>query len=315
MSARLRLGLIGAGHWGRNYIKTIAALDSVRLARLASRNPESAQLVSAGCAISADWRQLIEAGDLDGIIIAAPPSLHGEMTGAAIAAGVPVLVEKPFTLGLTEAVALRDMAHARNALVMVDHTHLFHPAFEELKRQVTRLGTLNVIDAEAGNHGPYREDVTVLWDWGPHDVAMCLDLLRLSPREVRASRVAHQKVGNAEAETLRLELTFETGLRARIRISNMIDKTRRFAVHCEKGVLVYDALAQDQLVLYKDTPADTPPLQKGTPFSVSPEPPLQRVVQAFIAAIAMKEDRRLSLDLAVEVAAVLERCDKSLAAN
>src|SRR6185295_8261844 len=121
------------GRWGRNYIKTIAALDDMRLTRLASRNPASRRLVGPRCEISADWRRCMGAGDLDGIIIATPPSLHAEMTIAAVAAGIPVLVEKPLTLGLSEASALRNEVRARSGLVMVDHTHLFHPAFVELK--------------------------------------------------------------------------------------------------------------------------------------------------------------------------------------
>ena len=37
----LNFGLIGAGAWGRNYIKTIDGLDGMALTRLASRNPEN----------------------------------------------------------------------------------------------------------------------------------------------------------------------------------------------------------------------------------------------------------------------------------
>ena len=43
------------------------------------------------------------------------------------------------------------------------------------------LGPIREIAAVAGNRGPYREDVAVLWDWGPHDVAMALDLVGASP--------------------------------------------------------------------------------------------------------------------------------------
>ena len=219
---------------------------------------------------------------------------------AAVAAGIPVLVEKPLTLGLKEANALRDQVGVRNGLVMVDHTHLFHPAFEELKQQASRLGAIRAIEAEAGARGPYRTDVSVLWDWGPHDVAMCLDLLRLSPREVRASRETRERVDGAEAETIRLELAFGDGLQARIRLSNLIDKTRRFAVRCDAGVLVYDDIARDKLVLEQEG--------KSTPVKVSPELPLTRVVKAFEAAISAGKDRTASLDLAVEVVTVLERC-------
>ena len=301
----IRLGLIGAGRWGRNYIKTIAALDGVRLTRLASRNPASRKLVGPECTISADWRHVVESGDLEGIIIATPPSLHAEMTIAAVAAGIPVLVEKPLTLGLAEAVTLREQVRTRKGWVMVDHTHLFHPAFEELKRQVAALGMIREIEAEAGNQGPYREDVPVLWDWGPHDVAMCLDLLGEPPREARGMREERAYRESAVAETIRLELEFSSGARARIRISNMMEKTRRFSVRCEAGVLVYDDIARNKLMLHRDG--------KEGPINVSAEPPLSRVVEAFVAGISAGNDTTGSLDLAVNVVAVLERCARTLA--
>ena len=301
----IRLGLIGAGRWGRNYIRTIAALDGVRLTRLASRNPASRELVGPECKISADWRHVVESGDLEGIIIATPPSLHAEMTIAAVAAGIPVLVEKPLTLGLAEAVTLREQVRTRKGRVMVDHTHLFHPAFEELKRQVAALGMIREIEAEAGNQGPYREDVPVLWDWGPHDVAMCLDLLGEPPREARGMREERANRGTAVTETIRLELEFSSGARARIRISNMMEKTRRFSVRCEAGVLVYDDIARNKLMLHRDG--------RDGPINVSAEPPLSRVVEAFVAGISAGNDTTGSLDLAVNVVAVLERCARTLA--
>jgi predicted dehydrogenase len=301
----IRLGLIGAGRWGRNYIRTIAALDGVRLTRLASRNPASRELVGPECTISADWRHVVESGDLEGIIIATPPSLHAEMTIAAVAAGIPVLVEKPLTLGLAEAVTLREQVRTRKGRVMVDHTHLFHPAFEELKRQVAALGMIREIEAEAGNQGPYREDVPVLWDWGPHDVAMCLDLLGEPPREARGMREERANRGTAVTETIRLELEFSSGARARIRISNMMEKTRRFSVRCEAGVLVYDDIARNKLMLHRDG--------RDGPINVSAEPPLSRVVEAFVAGISAGNDTTVSLDLAVNVVAVLERCARTLA--
>jgi len=301
----IRLGLIGAGRWGRNYIRTIAALDGVRLTRLASRNPANRELVGPECTISADWRHVVESGDLEGIIIATPPSLHAEMTIAAVAAGIPVLVEKPLTLGLAEAVSLREQVRTRKGWVMVDHTHLFHPAFEELKRQVPALGMIHEIEAEAGNQGPYREDVPVLWDWGPHDVAMCLDLLGEPPREARGMREERANRGTAVTETIRLELEFSSGARARIRISNMMEKTRRFSVRCEAGVLVYDDIARNKLMLHRDG--------RDGPINVSAEPPLSRVVEAFVAGISAGNDTTGSLDLAVNVVAVLERCARTLA--
>ena len=300
----IKLGLIGAGRWGRNYITTIKMLDGVRLVRLASRNPESRELVGPACIVSPDWGHLVEAGDLDGIIVATPPALHAEITSAAMNAGIPVLVEKPFTLSLESAIALRDLARGGRRLVMVDHTHLFQPAFEELKRRAPGLGAIRIIDAEAGNQGPFREDVPVLWDWGPHDVAMCLDLLHRPPKTVRAVRESRKQVSGGAAETLRLELIFPREIEARIRLSNMIQKTRRFRVHCDTGSLVFDDLASDKLVLERG--------RDQTPVPVSAEAPLKRVVKAFAAAIATGANSTEGLDLAVEVVGILERCAQAL---
>lgn len=303
----IRLGLIGAGRWGRNYISTISALDGVQLARLASRNPESRALVGPACTIVSDWRQAIEAGDLDGIIVATPPALHAEVTRAAVNEGIPVLVEKPFTMSLESALVLRELALAKKQVVMVDHTHLFQPAFQELKRRVGDLGAIRAIDASAGNHGPYREGVPVLWDWGPHDVAMCLDLLHRYPQAIQAAREARKTVNGVEAETLRLDLTFLPEIQARIRLSNMVQKVRRFMVRCETGQLVFDDLAPDKLVL--ESGGDQIPIR------ISPEAPLTRVVKAFAQAIESGADTTGSLDLAVDVVRILERCAQALDAT
>lgn len=126
-SENLNLGLIGVGPWGHNYIKTIKGLKGITLSRLANRNPESARLVSPGFEISNDWRVLIKAGDLDGVIVAIPPALHVEMTLAAV-----------------------DRARSKGAIVLVDHIHWYSAAWEALKREVIRRGPIRTITAKGG---------------------------------------------------------------------------------------------------------------------------------------------------------------------
>lgn len=304
----IKLGLIGAGRWGRNYIRTIAALDGVRLTRLASRNPGSTGLVDADCVISADWRDLLVAGDLDGIIIAAPPATHAGMTAAAIDACVPVLVEKPLTMDVALARQLLDQARARRSLVMVEHTHLFHPAFEELCRQRPTLGAIRAIRGEAGNHGPYRKDVPVLWDWGPHDIAMCIAVTGTVPRAAAASRDEQRPVDAGVGETIRLHLVWGDGVAADIRLSNIADKCRRFTVLCERGVLVYDDLALHKLMIYPPQESAALPAGEGKVVAVAQAFPLTCAVRGFADAIAAGRTEHPSLALGVEVVGVLADC-------
>ena len=137
--AAVRLGLVGAGRWGRSFLLTVPTVAGARLSRIASGNPETRGLVPRGCVVVPDWREVACARDLDGVIIATPPRLHAEMARAALAAGLAVLVEKPLTMDSGEARGLLGLASELGGLVLVDHTHLFHPGYGVLKERAREL--------------------------------------------------------------------------------------------------------------------------------------------------------------------------------
>jgi predicted dehydrogenase len=303
----IRLGLIGAGPWGRRYIETIGRLDGVRLTRLASRNPESPQLVGDACAIDTDWRATVAADDIDGIIIATPPALHCEMARAAVEAGLPVLVEKPLTLGSAEAESLLAAAVAADGLVMVDHIHLYSPAYRRLKELAGDMGAIREIRGENGDRGPFRPDTPVLWDWGSHDVALCLDLAGQVPERITARRLEHRQGQKNGGETIALTLGFADGLEASITLGNLFESRRRsLEVHFDGGVLTYDDTAADKLTRRKPSSAE------AQAVAVDGTPPLDRVIGAFARAIEQGAPDLSGLRLGAEVVSVLEQAARSL---
>ncbi len=307
-SAGVRLGLIGAGPWGRNYIATIGRAKGVSLERMASRNAEARALAGQGCTVSHDWRAVAEASDIDGVIIATPPPSHAAIARAALAAGRAVLVEKPLTQDLSEARALGQLAARVKACVLVDHIHLFSPAFVALKSRVLALpGPLTLV-GEAGSMGPFRAETPVLWDWGAHDVAMCLALTGSMPRSVSARALERRTVEGELGEIVALELAFDEGTRAAITVGNLMQrKTRRFSVEAGDTKLVYDDLAEAKLVV--DEGHGSKPVAHGA------EKPLDAVVAAFTAAIGEHSRDRRGLELGIQVTEVLARCQTSLEAG
>jgi predicted dehydrogenase len=301
----LGLGLIGAGRWGRNYVRTIAGMDGVRLARLASRNPESRSLAGPGCAIDADWRAMLAAGGLDGVIVAAPTALHAEMATAAIEAGLPVLVEKPMTLTVGDAEALVELADKRGAVLLVDHVHLYSAAWRALKEKTAALGPLRAVAAEAGGPGPFRTDAPMLWDWGCHDLAMCIDLVGRPPDRATAERIAARHTVDGRGETIAVELGFG-GVAARLVLSNLFaEKRRRFEVVCENGRLVYDDTAAAKLTA-------AAPTGDVSPVPLEPGRPLERALVAFAAAIRRDRPDHADAHLGLDVARVLAGLDAAL---
>ena len=305
MAAPQRLGLIGAGRWGRNYIRTIDALPGVRLSRLASRNPDSVRIAPADCAVVPDWRDLLDRNALDGVIIATPPGLHAEMALAAIDAGLPVLIEKPLTLDIAQARALSRKALERRAIAMVNHTHLFHPAYRALKSLLPDYGLIREIRAEAGSLGPFRLDTPVLWDWGAHDVAMCIDIMRERPSRVSARILERREVAGGHGETLRLELEFPNRVGATIVVSNILaTKTRRLTVTCDRAALVYDDFAAEKLLVHAR--------EQRHAVAFEPDLPLSVVVREFAAAISTRTFDATALDTGLSVVETLSACAATL---
>ncbi len=302
----VRLGLIGAGPWGRNFINTVAATVGVALTRLASRNPASTDLVGPDCRISVDWRDVAKATDIDGVIIATPPALHGEMTAAALDAGLAVLVEKPLTLDPAQAQALLEQARRRAGVVLVDHIHLFSPAYRKLKTLAAGLGPVRAIRGEAGGWGPFRPDTTVLWDWGPHDLSMCLDLMGDAPETITARRTERRETDGGTGETIELDLDFPGAARADIALSNLRDgKRRRLEVRFDSETLVYDDRAAEKLTRVDgDGGGERVPVEPGMPLSIA--------VAEFAAAIRKGSKDLESLRLGVDVVAVLAAADNHL---
>jgi predicted dehydrogenase len=303
----IRLGLIGAGRWGRNFIPTVQGLPGVALKRIASSNPETEKLAPADCQVDGDWKTVARAKDIDGVIVATPPATHANMVSVAVQAGLPVFVEKPLTLDVGEAEALGDLVTDFDGYVMVDHTQLFNPAFIALKDAMDRLGPVSSIRSEAGNWGPFRKDATVLWDWGPHDVAMCLDLMCQAPSTVSARRVG---VGGENGENIELTMTFSNDVTATIEIGNIRnEKARRFDVLCRDGELSFDDLAAKKLTL-NSTQKPSVALAKAMEYST--EMPLTRAVRQFVEEVDGGRRGGESLRLGIEVVRILARCQRAL---
>ena len=315
MIPEICLGLVGAGRWGRVIIQTILEIDGTRLSALASRNPGSRDMVPVDCAITKNWQALINgtfstSNSLDGLIIAAPPAAHQKITLAAIDAGMPVLVEKPLTLSVEGAALVRDRAEAASVTVMVEHTHLFHPAYRALKQHLETLGgppAVTSIKATAGNWGPFRNEVPVLWDWGAHDISMCLDLMGSSPGDYTARRLEQRTVDDGCGETICIFLDFPGVGIAEIRLSNLVGRReRRIEVTVGDKILVYDDVAEHKLTVQRGIGA------QPTPLSYAPRLPVTVAIEEFSAAIRTGQTQPEKLDLAVEVVRLLENLETRL---
>ena len=297
----VRLGLIGAGIWGRAILHATKELPDARITAVASRNPLARRLVDDQCLVVDDWCRLIERRDVDGLILAVPSAVQPEIALHALAEGRPLLAARPLTTEVAAAERLYSEALRRQAVVMVDYLYLHHPAYEEMKRRLAELAPIIGVTATAGHWAPGRGDREVIWHWGAHEVAMALDLMGGRPMAIDAVRCESGTTPEGEGETIRLSLTFDSGARVTATCGNMMrEATRRLAASTAGHTAVFDDFAPTRLVLMKRGPGGG-----AEAIPIADEPPLRRLLSAFVDAIRAGVCDLSSLALAVDVVRVL----------
>jgi scyllo-inositol 2-dehydrogenase (NAD+) len=100
----IRIGLIGAGRMGKVFANTLAfTVSEVDLVAVADPNEATLEEVAARYSIPArykDYRALLDAKEVDAVVISTPTGTHAEVICAAAAAGKNIFSEKPLSQDL-----------------------------------------------------------------------------------------------------------------------------------------------------------------------------------------------------------------------
>ncbi|MGL9623819.1 Gfo/Idh/MocA family oxidoreductase [Bradyrhizobium sp. U531] len=148
MSARLRIGVAGAGLIGRRHIELIAASSDCELAGIADPSLAAREYAQAeGVPCHADHRALLAQEQPDGLVIASPNNLHLPMALDCAAAGVPALIEKPVTETVAAAQRLCAAIRRTGVPMLVGHHRRHNPIIKAARETVAsgRLGQLTAV--------------------------------------------------------------------------------------------------------------------------------------------------------------------------
>ena len=143
----LRLGVIGTGAIGQDHIRRIThKLSGARVVALNDINKAQAHAFATQERLDArvvdTGKEVVDAADVDAVVVTSWGPSHEEFVLASIAAGKPVFCEKP--LAITAAGALRiveaEMKHGRQ-LVQVGFMRRYDAGYRALKK-VLDAGTI-----------------------------------------------------------------------------------------------------------------------------------------------------------------------------
>ena len=151
----MNVAIVGCGLIGRKRAKALAGAQLVACADTQLARAEQLAHNVSGCTATADWREVVERKDVDGVVVATPHYALAEIACAAIKAGKHVLVEKPAARNVTELRPLVALAERSNVLIRVGFNHRYHRAFRQARKIVDSgaLGPLMFLRARYGHGG------------------------------------------------------------------------------------------------------------------------------------------------------------------
>jgi myo-inositol 2-dehydrogenase / D-chiro-inositol 1-dehydrogenase len=156
--SEVAVGVVGTGRIGRIHAELVARrLPGARLAAVCDADPRLAERAARelGAEVAGSAAELI-AGELDAVVICSSTDTHPQLIEAAVAAGLPVLCEKPLTLSLAEARRLRQLGRDSGALIQVGFNRRFDPAHARVRAAVSdgTLGDVHMIRISSRDPAP-----------------------------------------------------------------------------------------------------------------------------------------------------------------
>jgi predicted dehydrogenase len=329
---KLKIGLIGCGYWGRNYLRiinqcndvdlvSIADKDISRLDGLAETYPDVKLSINSNDVIS-DW-------DIDAVVVCTSVSSHYALVSLALHAGKHVLCEKPLALTVAECDKLASISRSVEKVLLIGHVFEYNSVVRYMIDAIRErnIGALHYISFLRTGLGPIREDVNVVYDLASHDVSIALSLSGAKPIAVTAFGSCIIKEGREDVAFIVLE--FEGRLKVQISCS-WIDpmKQRQVKVVGSKKMMLFDDVSATEKLRvidtgkeYQNNSGDFGSFQLSVkdgaitiPNIPYPEP-LQTEFRHFIDCISGIARPLTGVEYATDTVRVLEAVQKSLKNN
>jgi len=247
----IRWGISGTGNIARQFADDIQRTKGAALAAVCSRDLARAKAFAdrhSGTTGFGSLSKMLASGSIDAVYLATPNSAHRAQALDCIAAGMPVLIEKPMTTSLEEALEIRSAARESRSLVMEAMWSRYLPAVGAARAALRDgvIGTVRRLEAEIAWKQDYdpqsrffdkAQGGGALHDIGVYPISLTRFLLgtpdtvtaswRAAPSGVDISADIQMRFGSAEAH---LSCGFDR------------NGSNRMLIEGDRGVLVLGSL-------------------------------------------------------------------------
>ncbi|EKN4181372.1 oxidoreductase [Yersinia ruckeri] len=191
MAGKIKVGLVGYGYASKTFhAPLIVGTPDMSLVAISSSDASKVLADWPSMTVVNDPQLLFEDPAIDVIVIPTPNDTHFPLAQRALAAGKHVVVDKPFTVTLSQANELKRQADEAGLLLSVFHNRRWDSDFLTVK-SLLKEGTLGDVVYFESHFDRFRPEIRQRWreqpgvgsgiwyDLGPHLLDQALQLFGL----------------------------------------------------------------------------------------------------------------------------------------
>lgn len=191
----LRIAVLGCGRIGRMHASNIAAHPRASLAMVYDINSDASEQTARAFEVAAakNAEDVFNAESVDAVLVATATPTHADFIEASVAAGKPVLCEKPIDLSLQRVNTCAARVAAKNVPIQIGFNRRFDPGHRAARDALVagEIGELHQVIITSRDPGmpdrAYYESAGGLFrDMVIHDFDLARFMLREEPVEVFA---------------------------------------------------------------------------------------------------------------------------------
>ncbi|MGO2333893.1 oxidoreductase [Providencia sp.] len=180
MSKPIKVGIIGYGYASKTFhTPFLARLAGFELTAISSSDPSKVKADWPNINVVSSPEAIFADPEIELVVIPTPNDTHYPLSRDALAAGKHVVVDKPFTLNVEEALKLKQQAEKAGKLLSIYHNRRWDSGFRTVKK-LLQDGCLGEIKYYESHFDRFRPVVRQRWreadipgagiwyDLGPH---------------------------------------------------------------------------------------------------------------------------------------------------
>lgn len=144
----MKIGIVGSGKIVPTFLEAIEQVNDVKAVSIYARNEENRENIKNKFNISSSYdtyEKMLSDDNIDCVYIGLPNDLHYQYALLALDYNKNVIVEKPFTISLSQSKNLYDKAIKKGLYIFEAISNKYNPVYLKINELIKNLGSIKMV--------------------------------------------------------------------------------------------------------------------------------------------------------------------------